>query len=92
MEISIWGIQSLFLIMNVIRNIIIVAKIFVLVGALNWGLVGISNFTGGRRMNLVEFIFSDLLQFSDAADYVYILVGIFAVIMIIVTIVNMMRG
>ena len=59
-----------------------IAKILVLIGALNWGLVGASNFLG-RQINLVEYIFVENLNAPTIADTIYILVGLAAVIMII---------
>ncbi len=51
-----------------------IAKILVLVGALNWGLVGVANF------NLVAAIFGEM---NLVSRIVYILVGISAVGLII---------
>lgn len=52
----------------------LIAKILVLVGALNWGLVGLFNF------NLVAAIFGEM---NIVSRIVYILVGISAVGLII---------
>ncbi len=51
-----------------------IAKILVLIGALNWGLVGIANF------NLVAAIFGELNLISRI---IYILVGVSAIFLII---------
>lgn len=51
-----------------------IAKILVLIGALNWGLVGIANF------NLVAAIFGEL---NLVSRIIYILVGISAVFLVI---------
>lgn len=52
----------------------VIAKILVLVGALNWGLVGLFNF------NLVAAIFGEM---NIVSRIVYILVGVSAVGLII---------
>ena len=52
----------------------IIAYILVLVGALNWGLIGIFNF------NLVAAIFGDMTMFTRI---IYSLVGISAVLVFI---------
>ena len=49
-----------------------IAHILVLVGGINWGLVGIAN------INLVEMIFGD----GNITSIVYILVGISALYML----------
>lgn len=58
----------------------LIAKILVIIGGVNWGLIGIGMLFGfGSDWNLVHFIFS----FSSVVEaIVYILVGIAAVMMI----------
>lgn len=55
-----------------------VAKILVIVGGINWGLVGIGMFFG-LNLNLVNLVFG----FSSMLEaIVYILVGVSAVVML----------
>lgn len=51
-----------------------IAWILVMIGAINWGLVGL----GGNGLNLVAMIFGD----SILARLVYLLVGVSAVYLI----------
>ncbi len=55
--------------MNKLNGVDVVAIILIIVGGLNWGLVGLLNF------NLVTTIFGDA---SSISKLVYILVGIAA--------------
>ena len=66
----------------------LVAKILVVIGALNWGLIGVSNLLGGRYLNVVEYIFIELLNQTVIVDTIYTLVGIGAII----TIISMVKG
>lgn len=50
-----------------------VAFLLVIVGALNWGLIGLLNF------DLVAWLFIDTLGVAMLADVVYVLVGVAAV-------------
>lgn len=50
-----------------------IAKILVIIGGLNWGLVGVADF------NLVSMIFGDGSMLSNI---IYILVGLSAIVMI----------
>ncbi len=56
------------------RILKIISFILVIIGALNWGLVGLFNF------NLVSAIFGDMTFFTRT---IYILVGIAAIISLI---------
>lgn len=56
-----------------------IAMILVIVGALNWGLVGITNLLGSR-FDLVEYITIYLLNVPVLADIIYILVGVSALL------------
>ena len=62
--------------MNVI---IFIAKVLVIVGALNWGLVGIMNF------DLIERIFGHMTTISRV---LYILVGISAIFLVVLYFIN----
>lgn len=67
-----------------------VAKTLVLIGALNWGFVGItillSDYFGiGRRFDPVEYIGVDLLGIPAISIAVYILIG-FAAVIVLVTV------
>jgi uncharacterized membrane protein YuzA (DUF378 family) len=55
-----------------------IVLVLVLVGALNWGLVGIGNFAGGN-WDLVNLILGAVAWLRDA---VYIVVGLAAAYMI----------
>ncbi|MEY2671823.1 MAG: hypothetical protein RL687_240 [Candidatus Parcubacteria bacterium] len=55
-----------------------VAKILVIVGALNWGLYGVGMFMGSN-LNLVNIIFGGM---PTIESIVYVLVGISGVVMI----------
>lgn len=55
-----------------------IAKILVLVGALNWGVYGVSYFLGGS-INVVELI---LGSWPAVEAIVYVLVGIAAIVKI----------
>lgn len=59
--------------MNILR---ISAYILTIIGALNWGLVGIAEF------NLVAFIFGDMTLISRI---IYVLVGISAITLLLTT-------
>lgn len=47
--------------------------VLVILGALNWGLVGLGAFMGGENLNVVELLFS---SWPDLANLVYVLFGI----------------
>ena len=56
-----------------------IAKILVIIGGVNWGLIGIGALLGNMNWNVVHLIFG----FSFAVEaIIYILVGISAVMMI----------
>lgn len=59
---------------NIMRALKIISYILVIIGALNWGLVGLFN------IDLVALIFGEMTIF---ARIVYILVGLSAVISLI---------
>lgn len=51
--------------------------VLTLVGALNWGLVGVGMLAGGQNWNLVNI----LLGFAPTVEYVvYLLVGLSAIL------------
>ena len=56
-----------------------IAMVLVIIGALNWGLVGVTNLLGSR-FDLVEYIAIYLLNLPVLGDIIYILVGISAVV------------
>lgn len=56
------------------RNLKIISLILVLVGAINWGLVGVFNF------DLVAFLFGEM---STLSRIVYSLVGLSAITLIL---------
>lgn len=49
------------------------AMVLVILGALNWGLVGLGAYMGGQNWNVVSLLFSD---WPDLANLVYVLIGI----------------
>lgn len=49
--------------------------ILVIIGALNWGLVGIGGFLGSS-WNVVDIIFAQALGVGVIADLIYLLVGL----------------
>ena len=59
-----------------------IAKIIVVIGGLNWGLVGVTNLFG-NHFDLVEYIGYDLLNMPVVADSIYTIVGIAAVVMLV---------
>lgn len=59
--------------------LIFIAKILVVVGALNWGLVGMMNF------DLIERLFGHMTTISRI---LYILVGLSAVFLIVLYLIN----
>lgn len=58
-----------------------VAYVLVIIGGLNWGLVGLGSFFQGD-WNLVDWIFVDLIGQQVIADIVYVVVGISALMML----------
>lgn len=55
-----------------------VGKVLVVVGALNWGLVGLGSFFGGANWNLVSMLLGSM---PTVENVVYVLVGIAGVVM-----------
>lgn len=53
------------------------AWILVIIGALNWGLVGLGMLLGGANWNIVSLIFGGL---PVVESLVYVLVGISAIV------------
>lgn len=61
----------------------LILKVLVIIGGLNWGLVGVTNQTG-KQINIVEWFGVEVLNTPIIADSVYILVGLAAIGLIIV--------
>ena len=59
-----------------------IAKALLIVGGLNWGLVGVSNILGGH-FDLVEYIGYTLLNAPTVSHVLYIIVGIATLIVLI---------
>lgn len=57
-----------------------IAKILVIVGALNWGLIGVGALLGGQNLNVVNLILSSVPKLEMI---VYVLVGISGISMIV---------
>lgn len=57
----------------------IIAKVLVIIGGVNWGLVGAGMLLGGANWNVVNMIFGSM---PTVEGIVYILVGLSAVMMI----------
>ncbi|MCJ7479017.1 MAG: DUF378 domain-containing protein [Candidatus Nanohaloarchaeota archaeon QJJ-7] len=53
----------------------LVSLILIIVGALNWGLVGLGGFIGSD-LNVVDIVFAQALGLGVLADLIYLLVGI----------------
>lgn len=51
-----------------------VALVFTIIGALNWGLIGIFDF------NLVDYLFVEMTSLNIIAKLIYIIVGICGII------------
>ena len=47
------------------------------IGGLNWGIVGVSNFIN-KPFDLVTYLFTDLMGLADVTNFVYVLVGLAA--------------
>lgn len=59
------------------KSLGMLAMVLTLVGALNWGLVGVGMLAGGQNWNLVNI----LLGFAPTVEYVvYLLVGLSAIL------------
>jgi len=56
------------------KHIPLVATVLVVLGAINWGLVGLSNLTGGPNWNLVNLLLGRTAPALE--NVVYLLVGI----------------
>lgn len=59
-----------------------IAKILLIVGGLNWGLVGVTNALG-THLDLVEYIGYNLLNAPVVSHVLYIIVGIATLIVLI---------
>ncbi|MDE0243163.1 MAG: DUF378 domain-containing protein [Candidatus Kaiserbacteria bacterium] len=58
-----------------------IAMILVLIGALNWGLVGVTGLFMDEYFNLVEYLASDLIGLQVLENIIYVIVGVSAVIL-----------
>ena len=59
-----------------------IAKALVIIGGLNWGLIGVSNILGGH-LDLVEYLGYGLLNAPLVSSVIYIIVGIATLIVLI---------
>lgn len=57
-----------------------IGMVLVLVGALNWGLVGVTSLFGSE-FDLVQYIFTGLIGLPVLTNIVYVIVGIAAIIL-----------
>jgi len=64
---------------RIIKNLNNLAWWLLVVGGLNWGLVGLGNFVGGGNWNLVQTLVG---SWQGAADLVYVVVGGAALLLI----------
>ena len=55
------------------KHLPLVATILVIIGAINWGLVGLSTLLGGANWNLVNLLFGGT---PGIESLVYVLVGL----------------
>ena len=54
------------------KNLWVIAVVLVIIGAINWGLVGLGNFMG-TNLNLVNLIFGG---WPNLENIIYLLVGV----------------
>ncbi len=62
-----------------------VSMVLVVIGALNWGLLGITQLAkvgSGEGVDLVRWLFTDLIGVAVLTDIVYIIVGLAALVVI----------
>jgi len=50
-----------------------VAMLLIILGALNWGLIGIGTYMGGQNWNLVEALFK---TWPEIINLVYVIIGV----------------
>ena len=60
-----------------------ISKLITIIGALNWGVVGITSLFG-RRFEVFEYIFIHILNLPILVHLVYIIIAIFALIFIFI--------
>lgn len=65
-----------------------ILKILVIIGGLNWGVVGVTTLLPGSKFNAFEYLLVDVLKQEFITDSIYVLIGLAAVGMIIFEIVN----
>ena len=58
------------------------AMTFTLIGALNWGVVGVTS-VSGDRFNFVDWFAAGFLEMPLVADIIYIIVGLGALVVLI---------
>ncbi len=61
------------------KNLPMLAYVLVMVGALNWGLIGLTRMMGGMEVNLVSMVSAPLM----IENLVYLLVGIAAAYLLV---------
>ena len=59
-----------------------IAKILIIIGGVNWGLIGVTHMFG-THLDLVEYLAYNLLNAPIVGDVIYAIVGIAAVIVLI---------
>ena len=59
-----------------------IAMTFSLIGALNWGVVGVTS-VSGDRFNFVDWFAAGVLETPIASDIAYIIIGLSALIVLI---------
>ena len=65
-------------------GIYLTAMILVIVGGLNWGLVGVTELMTGTRFDLVEWI-AALVGIPVVAQIVYLVVGLSAILTLVMS-------
>ena len=50
-----------------------IAMVLIILGAINWGLVGIGAYMGGQNWNLVEILFK---EWPEVINLVYVIIGV----------------
>lgn len=53
------------------------------IGGLNWGLVGLGNLLNKGDWDVVEIVFSDVIGLPVLSDIIYLIVGIAAIVSLI---------
>jgi len=50
-----------------------IAMVLIILGAINWGLIGVGAYMGGQNWNLVEILFK---QWPEVINLAYVVIGV----------------